>query len=393
MNIFITIYIMSNQGIINMSFIFIILIMVYRWNIVQEDMINIKPIRNINWKRNKCKYLMNKTTRNIIKKHNFNKTSKANWNLHFPCTYNNIKNEISQIKPFKKHQRIFILDNADQISSKQRIWNNLVKMYNRDGASTLMPMTYSFNKPTDVVALIEEFDKNKIYILKKNIQRQKGLKITNKLDDILKATKQGYVIAQELLQDPYIIDTRKTNMRFYVLVICNKKEIDTYVHNDGFMYYTKVPFKKNSLTDECNITTGYIDRAVYEKNPLTHNDFRKYLDKNRDLNKYENEIVNKGLVLSDVIFNRINNSIKKIMLAIQPAICNERKLSDSIAFQLFGVDIALSDSLIPKIMEANKGPDLGTKDGRDSHVKHKVVEDMFKTVKLIDDNDNGFQLV
>jgi len=111
--------------------------------------------------------------------------------------------------------------------------------------------------------------------MKKNIQRQEGLKISNSKHEILDGYKNGYVLVQELLQDPYLISGRKTNMRFYVLVVCKANNTDCYVHKDGFMYYTKVPFVKNSLDDAPNITTGYIDRQVYIDNPLTHYDLRK----------------------------------------------------------------------------------------------------------------------
>ncbi len=40
-------------------------------------------------------------------------------------------------------------------------------------------------------------------------------------------------------------------------------------------------------------------------------------------------------------------------------------------------------------MEINKGPDLGAKDKRDSELKHNLVRDIFKTVGLIDNDDNN----
>jgi len=48
--------------------------------------------------------------------------------------------------------------------------------------------------------------------MKKNIQRQGGLLPTKNL---LHHLTQGYVIAQKLLQDPYLISGRKINCRVY----------------------------------------------------------------------------------------------------------------------------------------------------------------------------------
>lgn len=375
--------------------IVIIIITIYKCISCQniEFMIDIEPLdEEVKWQRNKtCKYLMGKTVKNVIDKNDFNATSNDNWNMYFPCTYNNIGKEISDIKLNSENKRIFIIDNADQLSSKNGIWKNMVSKFGRDKACLLMPKTYILHDKKDTDLLIKEFKPNNLYILKKNIQRQEGLKITNDLYYMLEAKKKGYVIAQDLLQNPYKIDGRKTNMRLYLLIICNKGEIGAYVHKDGFMYYTKVPFKKNSLEPDDNITTGYIDREVYERNPLTLMDFRQYLDTNdRTYSKIEQKYLAKNMKLSDLVFGRIHYLIKLSVESIKPVICQNNKLTNHITYQLFGMDVALNDMLIPQIIEVNKGPDLGAKDGRDSDVKHKVVEDVFKTIKVLHNDDNEF---
>ena len=96
-----------------------------------------------------------------------------------------------------------------------------------------------------------------------------------------------YVVVQELLQDPYTISGRKINLRVYVLVVKNNNKTNLYIYSDGFMYYTAELFQKNSTDTKINITTGYIDRKVYEENPLTHNDFKSYLDSDRNYNTTE----------------------------------------------------------------------------------------------------------
>jgi hypothetical protein len=200
-----------------------------------------------------------------------------------------------------------------------------------------------------------------------------------------------YVIVQELLQNPYIIDGRKTNMRFYVLVICKNNKFSVYVYNDGFMYYTKVPFKKNTTEVDPNITTGYIDREVYKKNPLTHQDLKKYLDNpNRNMSEIEHNMKNKRLVISEVYFIRINNLLKDIFSAFVGYIGVNDKFVNNTMTQLFGVDIAVDDQLNPMLMEVNKGPDMNAKDERDSQLKNNVVTDMLKTLGIIDNNNNGF---
>lgn len=362
-----------------------------------EKMINISPINstNIKWKQDEtCKYRTNKTLKNIMKNNSVLETDNNNWNVYIPCTYNNIKEEISKIKPTNKQQRIYIIDKADSITSKSSIWKHIVNKYGRNMAKKLMPNSYILSDNDDINLLKKEFNKDKLYIMKKNIQRQKGLHITNNLDKIISGKKDKYVIVQELLQDPYLIDNRKINMRIYMLITCQNGKIGGYIHNDGFIYYTKVAFIKNSLDDGPNITTGYIDRQVYEKNPLTLEDLKIYLDSvSRHRSDYEKELMNKNISISRLVFGRIVRLFHDILLAVDNILCVTDKLDENVTFQLFGADISLNDRLYPQLIEINKGPDLSIKDERDGAVKRKVQEDILKIIKIIPDNDKDNEFI
>ena len=52
--------------------------------------------------------------------------------------------------------------------------------------------------------------------------------------------------------------------------------------------------------------------------------------------------------------------------------------------------MAVDDKMKPKIIEINIGPNLGIHDDRDSELKHRVVRDIFKVLKIIPDGNNGF---
>lgn len=353
-----------------------------------ERMINIKPLNGpVKWSKDKsCNSSLGKVVNDTLNSNNIKETNNNDYAVYFPCSYNFINHEIQKIKPTNPEQRFFIINNADQISSKNGIWKNLVSLYNREGAQKLMPSTYVLHDPQDRQLFQREFSSNKLYILKKNIQRQLGLKITRDYNDIVNAHNEGFVIVQELLQDPYLINGRKINMRFYLLIICQGGQVASYVHRNGFMYYTKEPFVKNSLKDTHNVTTGYIDRTVYETNPLTQEDFRKYLDNhNRKLYPEETDLLQNNLQISTEVFNRIYSLLLKVTLAVKNKICLDANLKDNITFQLFGADVSLSDTLVPHLMEINKGPDLATKDEKDSNIKHQVVNDVFKVIKVIPD--------
>lgn len=362
-------------------------------------MINITPIKgSTKWKRNlNCDYMMSKSIRKVVSENDFEKTKKDNWDVYFPCTYNKIKKETDVIELENDNQRMFIIDNADQITSKDSIWRNIVDMYGFEKSCQIMPKTYNLRNKNDVNKFNKEYDENKVYILKKNIQRQEGLKITKNKKEIMNGLRNNsYIIVQELLQDPYLVNGRKINLRCYLLIMCKEGDVEVYVHKNGFMYYTKKKYNKNDLSHEGNVTTGYIDRKVYDENPLTLKDFRKYLDnEDRKMTHIEQKtIIHNDNPLSQIVFERVYKVLTKAFIAILPHICNNKKFDKNLSFQLFGSDIAISDTLIPHIIEVNKGPDLGFKDDRDKKVKYKLVKDVFNLAGLTDTNNNEFiQLV
>lgn len=348
--------------------------------------------KNVNkWNRNKCDFIMSKTLEDELYNNNIAR-SDNDWNLYFPCGYDEIEKEIS-LMPVNKNAKYFIIDNSDTMVAKELLWKNVVSHFGLEKAKTFLPNSYVLYDNFDKDRFRSEFDDKKIYIMKKNIQRQEGLKITNSKKEILEGENNEYVIVQELLQNPYIISGRKTNMRFYVLVLCSQGNVSVFVHKDGFMYYTRELFIKGSMNEGPNVTTGYIERKVYTENPLTHDDLRKYLDdpNRKGLYTTEKNIRDQGLAISKIYFDRIYDLLKNIFISFVGKICKNSKFRDNTMFQLFGVDVAVDDNLNPMVMEINKGPDLGAKDKRDSELKHGVVRDILDTINMTNSpNKNGF---
>lgn len=358
-----------------------------KFDVIAFSKINQNNRNQLKWSRNKCNYIMNETILNELKANGIYE-SQTDWNLLFPCSYDNIQSEVNMM-PIIKGAKYFILENCDNIVAKELLWKYVVDHYDYPIAKTMMPNSYILYDKSDIDRFTKEHDDKKIYIMKKNIQRQEGLKITKDKNEILDGFKNGgYVIVQELLQNPYTISKRKTNMRFYILVVCKENDMNVFVYKDGFMYYTKDEFTIGSIDEGPNITTGYIDRSVYETNPLTHSDLKVYLDDpNRELSQIEKSIKNQGLKISEIYFNRIYHLIRQIFTAVYGQLTKSNKFDKTnTMFQLFGADIAVDNKLNPTIMEINKGPDLGAKDQRDLELKKGVVRNMLKVIGTLQSN-------
>ena len=315
----------------------------------------------------KCnKYPLGKRLIEVIGKDNLFKDK--NWELFLPCGYTNVEKELKGLPTINSNQKIFAVEGCDKIASKYWLWKVLENKY---GASytNYFPKTYKSDKQ-GIMKLVRNHRNGLKYIAKKDLQRQTGLTIINRLTDLknIISDKKNLVI-QELLNNPFLIEKRKINLRVYLLITCKNNVTKGFIHNNGFMYYTPKYFKYSSNHRDAHITTGYIDREIYKRNPLTLEDFYKYLDKRG----YSSKLLKQNL----------KNLFSSIMNAVKIPLCKNSNLKKGLRFQIFGTDIAPDNMLNVKLIEINKGPDLGSKDKRDNMVKQKVVKDIFDLVGLV----------
>lgn len=242
---------------------------------------------------------------------------------------------------------IYGIGGTDYMASKSELARRLPAKY--------LPKTYIIGDHD-----VSDLPKG-IYILKKNIQRQEGNWITNDTRAIAKRASE-FVVCQELLQNVFLVNGRKINMRVYMLIVTDGRDMKFYIYKNGFMYYTKEKFVANSLDPAHNITTGYIDRLVYKENPLTHYDFYEWL----------------GTERAALLQKNIRDMFQDVRKIYEPML---RKLNrKGFRFNIFGADVAPDSSLNVKLMEINKAPDLSYKDARDGAVKLKMVKDMMRLI-------------
>ena len=265
------------------------------------------------------------------------------------------------------------LNGTDELAGKGSLAKYMV-------TSQFIPKSFGINNGKNTFQDFKNkfYEHGKIYIFKKNIQRQQGIKISNDLNEIQSFfSDPEFVICQELLQDPAIVDGRKINLRIYMLVVVRgdgKTEI--HIYNNGFIYYTVNPWAPNSVSLGSNITTGYIDRQVYVDNPLT-----------------VQELISSGK--TSLTFDSIKKTCTELAGVYAPIFTKANKgiFGDATKFQIFGCDIAPSADNKCYIMEVNKGPDLSYKDARDRALKLGMIKDMLKVIKALPQSSgekNGF---
>jgi hypothetical protein len=305
--------------------------------------------------------------------------NKDNYDYYIPCEYNTCESKVKEFEKEKTSKKIFLIDGCDWPASKIHLWKLLKQFYGNEKASTLMPQTFLLDDDKDLEEIKKHHQENSkkrpghMYVLKNYAQRQEGLKIVQKYKDIMEGYKNGFFLVQDYLYNPFLISNRKVNFRYYTLITCKNGKIEGYIHKNGFVYYTPEYYDDEDPSFDKHITTGYIDRKIYDENPLTLDDFNDHLEE-----------VKKGL--SKKWINSVNILMHQIIKAISTKVCKNEKLKHHTLFQLFGSDVAPTADLDAYLMEINKGPDLGAKDERDKKVKIAVQEDI---IKLIDEKDKN----
>lgn len=300
--------------------------------------------------------------------------------LYIPCGYNLVEMELYIIKDLKPTTIIYGIVGCDNIVSKNNLWDILENQYGRKDAVNYMPLTFVVDNDEHLLELRENHSKGDKYILKKNVQRKKGLFITDSIDYIMKnANTEDFIIIQKYIKEPLLINKRKLNIRIYVAIVYKSRKTRLYLYYEGKCIYTNKDYLSEGVDDdfERNITSFNLDNDIYLKNPLLLEDLRIYLN-NVGTNNTGDKLLEDIYIL-----------IKNVCLPMKPEICNNYpNIIDNTCFQLFGGDVIVTRDYKPLLLEFNKGPSMTTEIVKDQQMKKGLIDDTFKLAGVITSCDN-----
>ena len=311
--------------------------------------------------------------------------SNLNWELYLPCGYNYVENEIDNIKITSTDQKVFAIKGCDNIASKNNLWKLFVDEYGRSEASRIMPTTYIIMNNEDMSIFKAEYNKNDMYLIKKNIQRKQGIFLSKNYDEIINEIKSDgdYRVIQKYVPDLFTLNNHKINIRLYLVIVC-KNDIKTgYIYKEGKCIYSQKVHgdtSKNISSEELNnneerqkyLTSLNLDVKIYNELPETLNELELYLNQKGSSYSYQ------------MLWENIISIFKKLMIAIENDICTNSPISEITSFQLFGADIIFDNNMDAYLLELNKGPSMKYMTDRDELMKKKLMEDIFKLVGIID---------
>ena len=309
--------------------------------------------------------ILNKTYKNVFNKSDIQKTNIEEADFIFPCGYTNVEHEL-QLLNISNNKKIFGISGCDKIVSKDNLWFLLETKIGRNKTKKLMPETFLLKNYNHMNLFKKNYKEGNIYIMKNNLQRKKGLKLTKNYNEII--TASNYRLVQEYI-NCYTINKRKLNIRIFIVIICKENQIKLFINKYGKCLYTNKNIN-NSLEPERNYTSLNLNTNIYNKNPLLYSELKNY----------------------QKIKKKIYNNVKQVISVVKPHLCKLQNIYHNTKFQLFGLDYIIDKNLNPYLLEINKGPDMDGKTPKDIKIKEIIVEDTLKLVSLMEkSNNNSFE--
>lgn len=287
-------------------------------------------------------------------------------NMHIPCNYlytnRSLNKTLDRIEFDNMHNNyVSWYPNCLTIGYKDKLWSLLRNHYDVNEAATIMPMSYDM--PKDYSVLVSNHKPNKSYILKKNCHRQKGLKMTNNINKVVKYKDDGYIVAQDMI-DVYRFNhdgkDLTFNLRVYYLIYTLHGKTYHYVHDDGIISYS---------SDGGHIASFY-NTDLYDNGlPITTRKFKEEILPELDWK---------------TIDDKISHNIFKVGKAFYKKHMNNLQYLDRVNyFQLFGVDVVIDKKLNPYIVEVNVGPGMDPHKEEDRLMRKRLHQEILKRLQII----------
>ncbi|XP_034027434.1 probable tubulin polyglutamylase TTLL9 [Thalassophryne amazonica] len=292
------------------------------------------------------------------------------------------------------HVRINHFPNHYELTRKDKMVKNLKrfqKSLQKEEASKCDFFPCTFSLPSEYKLFVEEFKRNpgSIWIMKPVAKSQgKGIFLFRKLKDIMDWKKSNGVRAQDApcseehrdqvesyvtqryIEEPYLINGRKFDLRVYVLVtsFCPLK---AWLYRDGFARFSSTRFSLSIIDDKyVHLTNVAVQKTAPDYDPEKGckwqlQQLRRYLTA-----KHTREVVEALFTEMDNIFIRSLQSVQKVIIC------------DKHCFELYGYDILLDQNLKPWLIEVNASPSHMPSSQEDFEMKCRLLDDTLNVVDM-----------
>uniref|UniRef100_A0A3Q1BF18 Tubulin--tyrosine ligase-like protein 9 n=1 Tax=Amphiprion ocellaris TaxID=80972 RepID=A0A3Q1BF18_AMPOC len=292
------------------------------------------------------------------------------------------------------------------VKNLKRYQKNLERDIGRIEASRCDFFPCTFALPSEYHLFVEEFNRSpgSTWIMKPVAKSQgKGIFLFRKLKDIMDWKKVTYIyfnkellvnhtaknkpsahhideqkdvaqvenyVAQRYIENPYLINGRKFDLRVYVLV-SSYVPLKAWLYRDGFARFSGTRFSLSSIDDKyMHLTNVSVQKTAPDYDPekgckWQMQQLRRYLTA-----KHGREMV-------ETLFKEMDNIFVRSLLSVQNVIINDKH-----CFELYGYDILLDQNLKPWLIEVNASPSHTPSSQEDYEMKCRLLEDTLNVVDM-----------
>ncbi|KAG7513259.1 putative tubulin polyglutamylase TTLL9 isoform X1 [Solea senegalensis] len=244
----------------------------------------------------------------------------------------------------------------------------------------------TFELPSEYHIFVEEFKKcpGNTWIMKPVAKSQgRGIFLFRKLKDIMDWKRdstrteelrdgpqvESYVV-QRYIENPYLINSRKFDLRVYVLVT-SFNPLKAWLYRDGFARFSTTRFTLSIIDDKyMHLTNVAIQKTAPDYDPdkggkWLIQQLRRYLTA-----KHGQETV-------ETLFAEMDNIFIRSLQSVQNVIINDKH-----CFELYGYDILLDQNLKPWLLEVNASPSYSASSREDFELKCRLLDDTLNVVDM-----------
>ncbi|KAF7267058.1 hypothetical protein GWI33_019661 [Rhynchophorus ferrugineus] len=285
-------------------------------------------------------------------------------------------------KTLKETQKLNHFPGTFQLGRKDRLWRNFQRMISKYGLKEFGFLPHTYVLPQEVKLLKQNWDfKNnsgkEMWIIKPPASaRGTGIKVINKWSQLPKKTS---LVCQKYVNNPYLINGSKFDLRLYVLVT-SFHPLRIYLYPDGLARFASAKYSD----DVKDLKDRYMHLTNYSINKLS-SQYTANEDANAchghkwTLTKLLEYMHNEG-VDTKTLWKNLQQLVIKTIISSEPLItplCEENMNSYYNCYELFGIDVLLDEHLKPWLLEVNISPSLHSASPLDSHVKGPLVQTLF----------------
>jgi len=291
----------------------------------------------------------------IFEKHGFKPTQKFEWNIMMTSRFLNL----GIIRKMNQYQRISRFPNCHEITRKDKMYTNHLKMKRRFPQEfDYIPLT--FRLPNEYPDFVKHFVQNEksVWIVKPSkLSRGRGISLITSPKMITKKMMKENYVCSKYIDDPYLINGMKFDMRIYVFVT-SYLPLRIYIYNDSLIRFATEKYKNEEYE---NLFRHVTNVTINSKNPNYVTDENN--ETNWTLNKFKKYMIEEMGVDFEKIEASIKDIVIKSLLSVEDIIVSSIRKDlpyRNNSFQIFGYDMMLDSKLKVHLLEVNLDPSLAS---------------------------------